>query len=180
MAHAEGTYLGGVRSIADVRERCAMDPDGGCWHLRTGHGKPLRRDRAHKIWIHGRGCVSAPRAVWELAHERPMPKGRRAVRMCESYDCANPEHIRALRHSDAQRHIIGGWHDMTPGRRAQLVRMQRARRRFTPEQVAEIRLSTVSAAALARKLGCAPEQVRDVRNGKTYRDPVASVWGLAA
>lgn len=180
MAHAEGTYLGGVRSIADVRERCVVGHDSDCWHLRTGHGKPLRRGSTHKLWIHARGMVSAPKAVWELHHGRPMNKDRRAVRTCESHDCANPQHIRALTHSEAQRVLVGAGSDMTPARRAQVARIARMRRRFTPEQVAEIRHSTVSAAALARKFGCAAEQVRDVRNGKTYRDPVASVWGLAA
>jgi len=181
MAHAKGTHLDGIRTVDDVRERCVVDHDTGCWHLRGGRGgKPMVPGRPQKIWIHGRGCISAPKAVWELDHGKPMPKGRRAVRTCDSFDCVKPAHIRAMTHSDAQRRIIGGWHDMTPARQAQLVRICHMRRRFTPEQVAEMRHSTETAVALARKFGCRAEQVRDVRNRKTYRDPVASVWGLAA
>lgn len=179
MAHAEGTYLGGVRSVADVRQRCVVDADG-CWHLRTAHGKPQRMGRVQRIWVHGVGCVSATRAVWELAHGCKMGRHRRAVRVCESYDCANPEHIRALTHSEAQRRIVGDWHAMTQARQAQLVRIQRMQRRLTPEQVAEIRHSLASAAALARKFGCSPTTVCAVRKGATYRDPVSSVWGLAS
>jgi len=180
MSHAEGAYLGGARTSEDVMGRCVIDADTGCWHLRTARGKPQKKGRTSRIWIHGRGQVSATRAVWELTHAGKLPAHRRAVRMCESFDCANPAHIKALTHSEFQRHVIGGWHDMTPARQANLLRIARARRRFTPEQVAEIRHSTLSVAAMARKLGCSRCAVQDIRKGRTYRDPVASVWGLAA
>ena len=32
MTHAVGTYLGGIRSVADLRERCRIDDETGCWH----------------------------------------------------------------------------------------------------------------------------------------------------
>lgn len=180
MSHQPGAYLGGVRSVADVRLRCVLDADSGCWHLRTGHGKPQPLGRVQRIWVHGRGSVSATRAVWELAHEAPLPRGRRAVRVCGSYDCANPEHIRALSHADAQRRIVGKWHEMTPRRRANLERIQRSRRKFTSQQVLEVRLGTESVAALARKWGVSRTALQAIRDGKTYRDPVSSVWRLAA
>jgi hypothetical protein len=180
MPHAEGAYLGSIRTIADVRERCVIDADSGCWHLRTAHGRPQDPKRVQRLWIFGKGAVSATRAVWELSRERQILKGRRAVRMCDSYDCANPKHIKALTHSEAQRHIVGGWHEMTPARQANLTRLHRSRRRFTPEQITEIRSGTASAASLARKWGCSPTSVCAVRKGLSYREPVSSVWGLAA
>ena len=181
MSHQHGAYLGGIRSVADVRLRCVIDAECGCWHLRTPHGRLQPRHRVHRLWLHGRGSVSATRAVWELQHGKPMPRGRRAVRMCDSYDCANPEHIRALLHREAQRHIVGHWHQMTLARQQALTALQRSSRRFTAEQLAEIRLGNQSAAALARKWGCSATAVCDVRNGKTYRNgPPRSIWELAA
>lgn len=180
--HAIGTHLGGVRSIACVRERCVLpDGDAGCWHLRTPRGRPLPRGGySQRIWVHGRGQVSAPRAVWEFAHGRSMPSGRRAVRTCGSYDCANPAHIRSMTHSDAQKHIVGKWPDMTPARRSALDALNLRKRRFSNEQVAEIRMGTASASSLARRWGCSVTSVLDVRHGKTYRGAARSVFDLAA
>jgi len=178
MAHAHGAYLGSVRSIADVRLRCVVDAADarGCWHLRTAHGRALPRGKAYRLWVHGRGAISAPRAVWELDRGMSMPRGRRAVRMCESYDCGNPAHIKALTHSEAQRHIVGTQEDMTAPRRAQLLTLHRARRRFTEEQLRLIRQSPASSAALARELGCSATTVASVRAGRSYRDS----WAPAA
>lgn len=174
MPHAHGTYLGSIRSIADVRLRCVAADDGECWHLRTAHGKPQAKGgRVQRIWVHGRGSVSVTRAVWELAHGRPMPRGRRGVRMCRTYDCANPAHIRALTHSDAQRVIIGSAATMSPRRKLQLMLVQRSRRKLTADQLHEIRHSEVSAAALARRWQISPTTINAVRNGVTYRDELA-------
>lgn len=178
MGHPHGKYLGSIRTIADVRERCVID--GDCWHLRTAHGRPQPKDRVQRIWVHGKGHASATRAIWELAHGIRMSKGRRAVRTCDSYDCANPAHIKALTHSEAQAFLIGRWADMTQPRKVQLARIQRANRRLTAEQLAEIRHGTESAYALAKKFGCSPTTICAARRGETYRDPVSSVWGLAA
>ena len=61
MPHALGAYLGSVRCIADVRLRCVVDDDaeGGCWHLRTAHGKPQPLGRVQRVWLHLRGSISA-------------------------------------------------------------------------------------------------------------------------
>ena len=103
MSHEHGAYLGGIRCIEDIRQRCVMDDETGCWHLRTARGRvfPKGDGRTQRIWVHGRGAVSATRAVWELAHGHQMQAGRRAMRTCDSYDCANPAHISALRESQA-------------------------------------------------------------------------------
>lgn len=170
MPHAQGAYLGSVRCIADVRLRCVVDDECGCWHLRTAHGKPQPRGRVHRLWVHGRGAVSATRAVWELDRGMPMLKGRRAVRVCESYDCVNPQHLKALTHAEAQRWIVGAGEHLTAARRLQLRTIQRGRRKLTDAQVREIRHSGASAAGLARAFGVSPTTVVSVRNGVSYRD----------
>ena len=185
MSHPHGTYLGSVRTLDDVRERCVIDPDTGCWHLRMRlSGKPAPKGgRTLRLHLFGRGGVSATKAVWELQRGKPLPKGRRAVRTCDSHDCCNPDHISAMTTSDAQRYIVGRYCDMTPARRAALHRMQVKRRRLSLEQLAEIRHSPESSAALARKFGVSTTTVWAVRAGRTYRDAgvgPASVWEMAA
>jgi hypothetical protein len=171
MAHAKGAYLGSVRSVADVRLRCVVDPgDDGCWHLRTAHGRAQPRDRVHRLCLYGHGPMSATKAVWQLDRGRVMPQGRRAVRMCASYDCGNPAHIKALTHAEAQRRIVGAGGDLSPSRRLQLRVLQSQRRRLTAEQLHEIRNSSATAVALARSFGCSPTTVTAVRRGLTYRD----------
>lgn len=184
MSHKHGTYLGSVRTIDDVRDRCVIDQETQCWHLRMRlTGKPAPQGRTPRLYLYGIGGVSATRAVWELVHGKPMPNGRRAVHKCQSHDCCNPEHIRAMIHSDAQRYIVGKWCDMSPARKASLRKLQLQRRRLSLEQLAEIRHSAESSASIARKFGVSTTTIWAVRAGKTYRDAgcgPSSVWELAA
>lgn len=95
MSHKRGAHLDGVADIEGIRMRCICDSHTGCWHFRTARGKPMVQGRRHVVWLHGRGPVSVPRAVWELSRRRTMPEGWRAFRTCHSFDCANPRHIKA-------------------------------------------------------------------------------------
>lgn len=168
MSHEHGAYLGGIRCIEDIRQRCVMDDETGCWHLRTARGRvfPKGDGRTQRIWVHGRGAVSATRAVWELAHGRPVRGDRRAVRTCESYDCANPEHIKALNESQAMSLHTG---KRTPARDEQLRRLQQSRRALNAEQVRAILLSDESTRVAALRFGVSQSTIWGVRNGRTYR-----------
>lgn len=95
MSHKVGANLGGVTDIEGIRMRCVCDAHTGCWHFRSARGKPMARNKRHMVWLFERGSISVPRAVWELSRRRKMPKGWRAFRTCDSYDCANPEHVKA-------------------------------------------------------------------------------------
>jgi hypothetical protein len=172
MAHEHGAYLGGIRSVECIRQRCVMDEETGCWHMRSAHGRALPKGtgKVQRIWIYGRGAVSLVRAVWELDKGHPMQAGRRGARICDSHDCANPAHIRALRESEAMSLIVGR---RSPRRDEQLRRLQHARRKFTSEQVCEIRASDASSYVLARELGVSPTTITSIRRGRSYRDWMA-------
>lgn len=94
--------------MEDVRLRCHCEIDeDGCWHLRTGrHGRPIKRGETARIWVHGRGEISAVRAVWELAHGKRLAPHYVAYRTCDSHDCANPAHIKASPASVARREVM--------------------------------------------------------------------------
>ena len=94
MSHPAGTYLGSVRDMDSLRGRCVLDDATGCWHLRSSRGRPMPRDKRHALWVHGLGCMSAPRAAWMLHIGEPVPDGLVVSRTCHSYDCVNPEHLK--------------------------------------------------------------------------------------
>ncbi|QRF55324.1 hypothetical protein [Variovorax paradoxus] len=94
MSHEKGTRLDGIASLEDLRQRCVVDEDAGCWHLRTARGRALPQDQRHVIWVHGIGHVTATRAAWLLAHPaRQLRNGWVCYRSCDSYDCVAPQHI---------------------------------------------------------------------------------------
>lgn len=177
MAHDDGAYLGGIRTLQQVRGRCIVD-DSGCWHLRSARGAPMPRGKVHRIWLHGLGSTSATRAVWLLAHPgKGVPSGHLVVRTCASYDCVAPAHLRPMSSGAHKRmqHRAGRW--LVGARRAAWERLLAARRKLAPEQVAEVLRSPLSATQLARQFGVSTETVAAVRRGDSYRHAAApSVW----
>lgn len=94
MSHAHGTRLDGIATLEDLRQRCVVDEETGCWHLRTARGRPLPKDVRHVLWVFGAGHVTATRAAWMLSKPgRTLPNGWICYRRCESYDCVAPNHV---------------------------------------------------------------------------------------
>lgn len=94
MSHTKGTRLDGIATLEDLRQRCVIDEDTGCWHLRTARGRMLPQDSRHVIWVFGIGHTTATRASWLLAHPgRMLHNGRVCYRSCDSYDCVAPAHV---------------------------------------------------------------------------------------
>lgn len=94
MTHAHGTRLDGVSTLEDLRQRCVVDEESGCWHLRTARGRPLPTDVRHVLWVFGIGHVTATRAAWLLSRPgRTLPNGWICYRRCDSYDCVAPDHV---------------------------------------------------------------------------------------
>lgn len=88
-----GAHLGGIRTLEDLKARCRID-GAGCWHLFSSRGAPLPRGR-QIVWLHGRGPMTALRAAYELAFGGyPVPEDRVVYRVCQSYDCVCPQHVR--------------------------------------------------------------------------------------
>lgn len=94
MSHVKGTRLDGISTLEDLRQRCVIDEDSGCWHLRTARGRMLPQTARHVIWVFGIGHTTATRASWLLSHPgRTLHNGRICFRTCDSYDCVAPDHI---------------------------------------------------------------------------------------
>jgi hypothetical protein len=97
MPHAPGTVLDGTLACLEtLRMRCVCDDVDGCWHLRTARGRPLPDDSRHVVWVAREGHMTATRAAWLFAKGKHAPKDWLIVRRCDSYDCVNPKHLRAV------------------------------------------------------------------------------------
>lgn len=187
MSHAHGTYLGGVWSVEDLRKRCRIDDETGCWHwsLRIADGAPMV-----KVCINGiRRPLRGRAAAIALSRGAYLPAGHLAWAraQCKSSDCVNPAHAKSGTKKQwgadlaASGCLKGLPQKVLAGRAA-----GRGRRALTPEQVALVKASDKTHVALAAELRVSKSLVADVRLGKRYVDdrplPGASVfaWGQAA
>ena len=189
MPHAKGTHLHGIRTLDDLRQRCVIDTDTGCWHWRLAlsQGAP-RVHLAHPCLGPGRHVMRGRRAALLLARGRDLPAGHVAYARlcCASDDCVNPAHCQS-----GSRDAHGRWlHDS--GRVKNLITKVRASRaawakrgrKITPELRERILASTESTYALARDIGVSQFAVWAVRKGHAHKPHLAQAsvftWRPAA
>lgn len=183
-----GAYLGSVRCVQTLRERCVMG-EGGCWHLRSPYGKPyLASD--HKtpvVRVYGQGDMSATKASWLVSHGALPPPGQIVYRVCGSHDCVNPAHLRCGTKADFGRfRAKSGIAKLTISARSLCVLGQTRlrQRKLTYEQAREIRASNESSHKLAPLFGVSASTIVAIRSGRRYRDVTAGAsvfaWGGGA
>lgn len=135
----------GIHHLEDIRQRCSIDPDTGCWVWKgnmNSSGVPSVNLRAGVIGA-SNVVTSARRAAWLLSGRRAGPKQAvyRAA-CCNEPRCVNPQHAgvgsmgsqtvaSAVRDPAAFRH---------PAKLAGLVRCH-IERAVAPERVAAIERS---------------------------------------
>jgi len=181
MSHAIGTHLGGVRTHEDLRGRCVIDDDTGCWHLRTANGRPMPRDKVHRVYMWGRGALSALRVAWELKTGQPVPAGQVVYRTCSSYDC--------IRHITSGTKAEQGEHQRKTGALRGTVaasirntRVGQALGKITPELALWAMESDQTLREAAHGLGVTTNVVWRVRRGISWRAMASgsSVFGGGA
>lgn len=173
MAHPSGTYLGGIRTVEDLRQRCRVDDQTGCWHwgLAIVQGMPsvhfLTPDTAKRVKMRGR------RAALYLQRGKDLPRGHVAFAQlcCHADDCVNPGHSRS-----GNRMAHGEWMRKTgaisglASKAAASLKGWDGRRKLTPEQVMEIRSSPESNRAIGKRLGVSEFCIWSVRAWKTHKN----------
>jgi hypothetical protein len=182
VSHKHGTYLGGIRSVEDLRQRCRVDEDTGCWHwgMSVVQGAP----RVHFKLEDGKHRVTrGPAAAWMLSHQKQLPAKTMCWMRCRRNDCVNPRHVM---HGDRKKYgEFARKHDLqknNPRRIAanrKIVREKLAR--INIETAREIRLSEGPQAEIARRYGVPQSLVWAIKAGKLWREelPGASVFSLA-
>lgn len=172
MPHAKGAYLGGIRAIEDLRLRCYVDPDTGCWHCRMYKDKAgvpnvriVTPDTGEEL------KMSVRRAALYLVSGKPLPKGHLAYAKanCDSIDCGNPDHARSGTKKQWGRALsLKGTQKGLPRKIAAARKQAETKRLLTPQQVREIRRSDETDLSLSRRYGASRFVIWAVRHGQSY------------
>lgn len=176
MPQKEGAYLGSVRDLGGLMERCFVS--GECWHLRSPRGKPMPKERTHVLWVHQMGGkMSATRAAWFLKTGEHAPKSRTVVRVCDSYDCVNPEHLRCWTKKQWGAWLAKTGRSKTPAKTIAAKRNAARRSRLTPDDIRTIVMAK-SAKAGAEAVGIAGSYAITIR--KRHSMDIARMSALEA
>lgn len=91
-----GDNLGGIRTLEDLRVRCWINPETGCWEWRGAMQRTPDRNPEPRVWLANERVTSTiGRAAWNLAGKRKLPSGYTVWRTCRCESCGNPEHLRS-------------------------------------------------------------------------------------
>ena len=162
----------GIRTAEDLRGRCWVDDDTGCWHWRgaRSHDAP-----AVCLPGHGRAC-GLGRVIGYLKTGTLPPPGVFWSCICATKHCANPAHRAPGTRSAAMKRAI-------PKRGPAFVaRVQAAKRAAsticTPEIAAAIRASDEPCAALGLRYGMSGAMAWKIKRGLAWLPtlPAASVF----
>lgn len=181
MTMKRGRYMGGVRTLEDLRQRCHIDADTGCWlwGMGTSNGRPC----VSILLPDGRkSSVSALRAAFAFSrgvHPAAVPRDQVVWHKpsCSRPDrCINPAHAKiGLQGQMRQERGIGkrgtyAWHASV---RNGLIHRDRVAK-LTAAQAEEMRrLRHLPRVELARRFGVCLATVYKVLGFQTWRDSVA-------
>ena len=167
MSVKPGAYLGGIRTLSDVRDRCYID-DFGCWCWRMCH---FRR-APNAEWVDASGVRKrgpVRRIAWILSG-REVPDGHIVTidkSMCPRTDCVNPKHMQCI----TRKGFCTLADPLAKARhRRSVTKYARGRSSLSPEDVQAIKDSPASSYVEAEKWGLNPSTVQCIRNGKTWRE----------
>lgn len=181
MIHRTGTRLDGIASLEDLRQRCVVDEDTGCWHLRTARGRRLPKETRHVLWIFGVGHVTSTRAAWMLAHpEKSLPPRWICYRHCDSYDCVCPKHVLAGTRKAWGAHMARSGKSVTVAKSAANRGGMRSHWKLTPELKRWLLESPQSGSEVAHALGITQGRANAIRAKERSRLPANSVFQLGA
>lgn len=164
----------GIHTLADLRQRCHVDADTGCWHWRGSCGEL-------GAMVHlsgGQRPINGRRAALILAGVPVAGKWTRAKACCHSFDCVAPGHAIAETRLEWRR--AGVAKGRFGGNVEGLRRVALSQRRLTLEQAEAIRADAagMSQRQLGAKYGVSQSTVGGILAGRIYRrPPAASVWG---
>lgn len=181
MSMPKGTHLGGIRELEDLRLRCRVDPDTGCWHF---GGKEHRRQAgsvAPRVWFDGK-CTTIPKAGWLLAG-KPLKEGHNVWPRCRTHCCGNPAHLLSGTKAQWGKWVKDrGFMRGRPERSAinRRIKLQTGQCALTLELVSWIRDSSQTGREIAHALNVSEQVVSRARRGDTYAvAPVASIFAWA-
>jgi hypothetical protein len=176
----EGRYLGGIRTIEDIRQRCRISDETGCWHwgyCKSPEGVP----RVHFVLNGVRQTQVGRRAVVMLKTGQPIPRGHVAfpTRDCHAMDCLNPEHCRSGTRANYGQFMKFSGRSRSPAKRAAALRTIRDKlSKLNWQDVRSIRASDEPADVLAERYKVGRRHIFSIKAGRCWKEnlPQASVF----
>lgn len=160
-----GDPLGGTKNHAPLEERFwrFVDKSDDCWmwkgnKSKSGYGRISVGQKTL-------GYVQAHRLSWEISHKQKIPPGMVVMHKCDNPSCVNPEHLKIGTYKENTLDMISKGRKRT----VFVVGEQNGKSLLTADQAKEIKESSLSTAALARKFFVSPNCVRGVRIGRTWK-----------
>lgn len=177
MTTKPGDYLGGIRTVEDLRQRCWVDEQTGCWHWRLF----AHRGRPQVCYMLPDGTPrrsAGRRAALELARGARLPRSVdvfAARSKCSgASDCCNPAHARTGSRSE----LLRARSLSAASRNAMCLsatRLQRSKSSITMEIARRIRASADTTAVEAARWGISKSTVGAIRRGDIWREnPLAA------
>lgn len=153
----------------DVKQRCHVDADTGCWHWRGA----LSDGKWPRIYAPNLSKPGEPmeaqtgrRAVWQLATGKAIPEGFRVFGICRSGDCLNPKHMVCGSTAEWGQHKSKTGIHKTMTHRIGSRKTGKARSVLTEETYAEVVSSTEPGTQIAKRLGVSMQTVSKARRGQ--------------
>lgn len=160
----------GIRSVEDLRDRCHVDEDTGCWHWRGAHSK----GQPKLWWPPQQKVVTLGYAIAIFQTGRPPRSGHVWMVRCATKDCANPAHRRPVEFGV---HLQGVRRE--PITSARIAAAKRASSKLSADSVAAIRASDETCAALGQRYGVSGSLISQIRQHVIWRSaraPGSSVF----
>lgn len=171
---------GGIRSLADLRRHCRVDPDTYCWlwaYGLTHDGQP----KAHAIIDGRRITTTGGRVAWLLAHGS-IPEKCVVYRTRCSKLCVSPHHMSCGTKAQAGEHLKRSGHLRGHPGRCIINKRNRCSTGIVLnlEKAREIRASDESIGVLAQRYGTSKSTITDVLRMRRWKEPGFSVFSRLA
>ncbi len=171
------TRQDGIRTPADLKLRCVVDPDTACWHWKAARDVNNRPS----FWFPPIKAVASigVACAWWKTGKRPE-KGSAWHAVCNTPDCANPAHRRC---GDRSTQMLALKIVRSPLVRARQAQGKRLHSKLTDADVAAIRGSTMTLQQIMDRYGICRSYACQLRRGvkrATLVAPQSSVFAIGA
>lgn len=187
----------GVRSLEDLRQRCVVEEDTGCWIWKGAMSRSLTRKIAPspRVWVPdpeilGEGVLmTAGRAAWLMSGRRLETDQVVWRCICNRSECIVPEHGRAATRAEMHAGIAAaGLNRGNPDRAA--INLRNSMRMATPAATVREVEAAFAAGSNCKQVraifGIAQETTAAIRDGRHVHSsrkpalvPMASVFAFA-
>lgn len=152
----------GIKTLADLKQRCRVDPETGCWHWQGA-----MKGGSARIWIPSIGVCAMNTALPFLATGEPAARGAIYVPTCDNVACGNWDHRRPGSRSELMTIVRPKMPEAT---RIKMAATKRERGRYSKAAHIDIMTSRDVLRVLAKRWNFSVSHVQRVKAGGIWAD----------